>query len=86
MECVRSILYGDGIAIPSFVYDALPLGGATTYDQHFLTLSSSIPVALAPAVGGLLVGILLRIGGDLPPGLRDTVMEGGFLSNIICGQ
>jgi len=72
VEFVREILYGDGIEIPSWMYH-----NAGIFDgEHYLKLSESIPVALAPAVGGLLVGILLKIGGDLPPGLRDTVTEG----------
>lgn len=74
VECVREILYGDGIEIPSWIYELF--GGAAYADEHFLRLSETIPVALAPAVGGLLVGILLKVGGDLPPGLRDTVTEG----------
>jgi hypothetical protein len=75
VECVREILYGDGLQIPSWIYDVF--GSTEAIDgEHFLRLSEIIPVALAPAVGGLLVGVLLKVGGDLPPGLRDSVTEG----------
>lgn len=82
VECVRSILYGDGIEIPSPIYDVFTTTSVGASEgEHFLRLSETIPVALAPAVGGLLVGILLKVGGDLPPGLRDTVTEGSYISN-----
>lgn len=74
VECVREILYGDGLELPPWMFQFF--GGSAYSDEHFLRLSENLPVALAPAVGGLLVGILLKVGGDLPPGLRDTVTEG----------
>jgi hypothetical protein len=39
-------------------------------------LSEVLPISVIPAVGGLIVGLLLRFGGDMPPGLRDAVREG----------
>lgn len=76
VEFVREILYGDGIELPPRIYELFNGAGSAFSDEHFLRLSEIIPVALAPAVGGLLVGVLLKVGGDLPPGLRDTVTEG----------
>ncbi len=76
VELVREILYGDGIELPAWI-DELYIGAGSAFsEEHFLKLSEIIPVALAPAVGGLLVGVLLKVGGDMPPGLRDTVTEG----------
>jgi hypothetical protein len=76
VEFVREILYGDGIELPPRIYELFNGAEAAFSDEHVLRLSEIIPVALAPAVGGLLVGVLLKVGGDLPPGLRDTVTEG----------
>ncbi|KAL7482673.1 hypothetical protein ACHAW6_008332 [Cyclotella cf. meneghiniana] len=70
VECVREIMYGDGIEIPTWLHSA-----AVDGEHYFLKFSETIPFPLAPAVGGLIVGILLKLGGDMPPGLRDTVTE-----------
>lgn len=74
VECVREIMYGDGIEIPIWLHSA-----AVDGEHYFLKFSETIPFPLAPAVGGLIVGILLKLGGDMPPGLRDTVTEGQFV-------
>ena len=75
VEFVREALYGDGIKLPLLLGS---LGGDEVM-EFSLTLSEIIPLALIPAVGGLMVGALLRFGGEMPPGLRDTVKEGGCL-------
>jgi hypothetical protein len=71
VECVREIMYGDGIEIPIWLHSA-----AVDGEHYILKFSETIPFPLAPAVGGLIVGILLKLGGEMPPGLRDTVTEG----------
>lgn len=74
VELVRETLYGDGIILP-FLNPALwnELKG-----EEILTItlrfSETIPIWLIPAAGGILVGLLLKIG-EMPPGLRDTVKE-----------
>ena len=45
--------------------------------------SEILPLSAIPVVGGVIVSALLRFGGDMPPGLRDTVRE-GMLSHIMC--
>ena len=91
VEGVREILYGDGMSMPPSIEELFgTLGSVDGGGHYFFSLSEKIPLALAPAVGGLLVGILLRAGGDLPPGLRDTVTEGKlisqYVSNLIISQ
>lgn len=74
VEFVREALYGDGIILPflnPFLWDELKGADVLIFS---LTISEILPVWLIPAVGGILVGILLRIG-DMPPGLRDSVRE-----------
>ncbi|KAL7451658.1 hypothetical protein ACHAWC_003483 [Mediolabrus comicus] len=61
VEFVREALYGDGVEL---------LRGS----DILLRISEMLPLWLIPAVGGILVGLLLTIG-DMPPGLRDTVKE-----------
>lgn len=61
VEFVREALYGDGVEL---------LKGS----DILLRISELLPLWLIPAVGGILVGLLLTIG-DMPPGLRDTVKE-----------
>jgi hypothetical protein len=61
VEFVREALYGDGVEL---------LRGS----DILLRISEMLPLWLIPAVGGILVGLLLSIG-DMPPGLRDTVKE-----------
>ena len=79
VECVREIMYGDGIPIPPRIEELIGTSlGSVDGGEQFFSLSEKIPLALAPAVGGLLVGILLKMGGDLPPGLRDSVTEGMY--------
>jgi hypothetical protein len=39
-----------------------------------LRISEILPIWLIPAIGGILVGLLLKFG-EMPPGLRDTVKE-----------
>eukprot|EP00986_Skeletonema_menzelii_P007860 scaffold3122_cov207-Skeletonema_menzelii.AAC.9 len=74
VELVREALYGDGIILP-FLNPTLwnELKG-----EEILTItlrtSETIPIWLIPAFGGILVGLLLKIG-EMPPGLRDTVKE-----------
>lgn len=72
VEYVREILYGDGVDLSWLNFG----GGATIEGEFMFKLSETIPCALAPAVGGLLMGALLKFGGEMPPGLRDTVTEG----------
>mmetsp|Transcript_33793 Transcript_33793/g.69442 ORF Transcript_33793/g.69442 Transcript_33793/m.69442 type:complete len:795 (+) Transcript_33793:57-2441(+) len=71
VEFVRESLYGDGITFPLLVHS---LGGEELM-MYSLKMNDLFPVALIPAIGGLGVGILLKFGGDMPPGLRDTVRE-----------
>jgi len=40
-----------------------------------IRLSELLPLWATPVLGGLVVGALLRFGGEMPPGLRDTVKE-----------
>lgn len=61
VEFVREALYGDGVEL---------LKGS----DILFRISEMLPLWLIPAVGGVLVGLLLTIG-DMPPGLRDTVKE-----------
>ncbi len=74
VELVRETLYGDGIILP-FLNPALwnELKGEEILTIT-LRISETIPIWLIPAAGGILVGLLLKIG-EMPPGLRDTVKE-----------
>jgi len=79
VEFVRGALYGDGIKLPLFSL-ALPAQWQSGLEGMLTTstswkLSESVPMSAIPAAGGLVVGALLRFGGDMPPGLRDTVKE-----------
>lgn len=71
VEYVREALYGDGVELPLFLHAI----GADDMVVLSLKVSENIPLWLTPAVGGLIVGLLLKVGGDMPPGLRDTVLE-----------
>ena len=82
VEFVRKILYA--FKASSFTFDRtflpldsdvqLPFSGEmlTTFSIH---LSELLPLWATPVLGGLAVGALLRFGGEMPPGLRDTVKE-----------
>lgn len=56
-------------------------GGEDEIRTISLRLSEVLPISVIPAVGGLIVGLLLRFGGDMPPGLRDAVREG--MNNVL---
>ena len=80
VEFVREVLYGDGISlqlVSPYIWSSGGVGGG---GEEFRTLSFRIsevlPISVIPAVGGLIVGLLLRFSGDMPPGLRDAVREG----------
>lgn len=83
VELLRQALYGnyyslkDGLAHPIIPFIDPSLWNELN-GEDIMTFTSSIsallPIWLIPAVGGILVGILLTIG-DMPPGLRDTVKE-----------
>mmetsp|Transcript_201 Transcript_201/g.402 ORF Transcript_201/g.402 Transcript_201/m.402 type:complete len:557 (-) Transcript_201:609-2279(-) len=74
VEFLREVLYGDGIKLPLFS-SALWNSGGEGILQDSLRLSESVPSSAIPVLGGLVVAFLLRFGGDMPPGLRDTVKE-----------
>jgi hypothetical protein len=74
VELVREGLYGDGIILPFVnpsLWDEIKGDDILIYT---LRISEILPIWLIPAIGGILVGILLAFG-DMPPGLRDTVKE-----------
>ena len=77
IEFVREVFYGDGIELQArlspYLYTSMGGMEILTYTLRF---SEILPLSAIPAVGGLIVGILLRMGnGDMPPGLRDVVKE-----------
>jgi len=74
VELVREALYGDGIILP-FINPSLwdELRGEEIL-IFTLRISEILPIWLIPAIGGILVGLLLKFG-EMPPGLRDTVKE-----------
>lgn len=75
IEFVREVLYGDGIEL-QVLSPYLFTNGGKEILTYTLTFSEILPLSAIPAVGGLIVGILLRMGdGDMPPGLRDVVKE-----------
>jgi hypothetical protein len=79
VEFVREVLYGDGInvhLISPYLWNSGVSGGVDEIRTVSLRLSEVLPISVIPAVGGLIVGLLLRFGGDMPPGLRDAVREG----------
>ncbi|KAL9190279.1 hypothetical protein ACHAXT_007490 [Thalassiosira profunda] len=71
VEFVRQALYGDGIELPHILLNS----GGEEILTYSLRLSEVLPLSAIPVVGGLIVGALLRFGGEMPPGLRDTVKE-----------
>ena len=75
VEFLREVLYGDGIKLQVLSPYLYKSGGEEilTFSMRF---SEIIPLSAIPALGGLFVGMLLRFGGDMPPGLRDAVKEG----------
>lgn len=77
VEFVREVLYGDGLNL-QLISPYLWGGGDGGEEIRTLSLrlSEVLPISVIPAVGGLIVGLLLRFGGDMPPGLRDAVREG----------
>lgn len=75
VEFVREVLYGDGINL-QLVSPYLWNSGEEEIRTLSLRLSEVLPISVIPAVGGLIVGLLFRFGGDMPPGLRDAVREG----------
>mmetsp|Transcript_42979 Transcript_42979/g.75410 ORF Transcript_42979/g.75410 Transcript_42979/m.75410 type:complete len:565 (+) Transcript_42979:116-1810(+) len=74
VEFVREVLYGDGIKLP-LLSSMLGNSGGEEILTFSLRLSEVVPLSAIPVLGGLVVGMLLRFGGDMPPGLRDTVKE-----------
>ena len=78
VEFLREVLYGDGIKLQVLSPYLYKSGGEEilTFSMRF---SEIIPLSAIPALGGLFVGMLLRFGGDMPPGLRDAVKEGMYL-------
>mmetsp|Transcript_3088 Transcript_3088/g.6790 ORF Transcript_3088/g.6790 Transcript_3088/m.6790 type:complete len:722 (-) Transcript_3088:125-2290(-) len=74
VEFVREVLYRDGLKLP-LLSQMLSNSGGEEILTFSLRLSEDLPRSAIPVVGGLIVGILLRFGGDMPPGLRDTVKE-----------
>ena len=75
VEFVREVLYGDGINL-QLISPYLWNSGEDGIRTISIRFSEVLPISVIPAVGGLFVGILLRFGGDMPPGLRDAVREG----------
>ncbi|KAL7444061.1 hypothetical protein ACHAXM_009276 [Skeletonema potamos] len=74
VELVREALYGDGIILPFInpsLWDELKGEEILIFS---LRISEILPIWLIPAIGGILVGLLLKFG-EMPPGLRDTVKE-----------
>mmetsp|Transcript_217 Transcript_217/g.551 ORF Transcript_217/g.551 Transcript_217/m.551 type:complete len:651 (-) Transcript_217:136-2088(-) len=59
VEFVRSALYGDGSSLP----------------ESFRPILEMLPLSAIPVLGAIAVGVILRVGGEFPPGLRDTVKE-----------
>ena len=75
IEFLREVLYGDGIQL-QVLSPFLWKSGGEEILTFSLKFSEVIPLSAIPALGGLFVGILLRFGGEMPPGLRDAVKEG----------
>ncbi|KAL7552371.1 hypothetical protein ACHAWF_015606 [Thalassiosira exigua] len=74
VEFVREALYGDGIRLP-LLSPVLWNSGGEEIMTFSVRLSEVLPLSIIPLIGGLVVGGLLKFGGDMPPGLRDTVKE-----------
>lgn len=76
VEFVREIMYGEGTIVLPMLSPALwnSVEGEMIVDS--IKISEVVPTCLIPVFGGLFVGLLLKFGGDMPPGLRDTVKEG----------
>ena len=86
VEFVRKILYAFKASSFTFERTFLPLGESSDWiklpfsgGEEILSfsvrLSELLPLWAIPVLGGVAVGGLLRFGGDMPPGLRDTVKE-----------
>jgi hypothetical protein len=75
VEFLREVLYGDGIQLQGLSPFLWKSGGEEIL-TFSMKLSEVIPLSAIPALGGLFVGMLLRFGGEMPPGLRDAVKEG----------
>ena len=86
VEFVRRLFYSYQSS-SSFTYDRtfLPLGEGSgdglqlpvlEIQTFSMRLAEVLPLWAIPVLGGVIVGALLRWGGDMPPGLRDTVKEG----------
>lgn len=83
VEFLREALYGDGLNLKRLAIERAsethPLvlldDWGATIPQSVLNLSENIPISCIPIIGGLIVGMLLKFGGEMPPGLRDTVKE-----------
>jgi len=75
VEFLREVLYGDGIQLQALSPFLWKSGGEEIL-TFSMKLSEIIPLSAIPALGGLFVGMLLRFGGEMPPGLRDAVKEG----------
>ncbi|KAL7533483.1 hypothetical protein ACHAXR_005263 [Thalassiosira sp. AJA248-18] len=74
VEFFREALYGDGVKLP-LLSPMLWNSPAQEIMTFSVRVSEVLPLSTIPVFGGLIVGALLRFGGDMPPGLRDTVME-----------
>jgi len=86
VEFVRRLFYSYQSS-SSFTYDRtfLPLGEGSgeglqlpllEIQTFSMRLAEVLPLWAIPVLGGVAVGAILRFGGDMPPGLRDTVKEG----------
>lgn len=82
VEFVREAMYGNGIKLPMVSPLFWNSGGEEIFEIS-VKAREILPLSAIPVVGGLIVSALLRFGGDMPPGLRDTVRE-GMLSHIMC--
>lgn len=88
VEFIRRLFYSYQSS-SSFTYDRtfLPLGQGSgeglqlpllEIQTFSMRLAEVLPLWAIPVLGGVAVGAILRFGGDMPPGLRDTVKEGMY--------
>ena len=72
MEFLREALYGDGLNLKRLAIERAsethPLvlldDWGATIPQSVLNLSENIPISCIPIIGGLIVGMLLKFGGE----------------------
>ena len=78
VSVLLGVLTGFSVAIFKLSIQAMRVG---SYSLPFLAQTPQL-TALIPAVGGILVGLLLVAFGSMPPGLRGTVEEVEQESNV----